>query len=226
MNEEANRPLIAGVAFGGLIAAALWPLIFPGLEWLLAFAGFSESPGLIKAVTEFGPLYGRLSSTAPGFFKGMAEASDQISGDNPAIAGLSYLAKSRLLAYATTPIYFLEIITLVLAGGVALSSRLFGFWKPARTTMEILAIILAGLPLVAVSLWSLFFIALAYIQAWPGGILHFGFLLLLFPAVAAHVISPSIGVFLLARFTVPVGLVFGRRDGLAVKVAATLQQAD
>ena len=76
---------LAALCIVSLVVAASWPLIYPGLDFLLAIVGFAESPGLVSLLTDFGPLYGQ-DPDAPGFFRGMAEASQELSGEHPALA--------------------------------------------------------------------------------------------------------------------------------------------
>lgn len=195
-----------------ILIAAIWPLIYPLLDIVLAFISFGKAPGIFKAIENFGPLYGKFSKTAPGFFKGMAEGAQQMSGEDPYLASLPYLAKAYLLAYVTFPVYTAELFFFVLVVVISLLSRLLP-WKLARNVIQRIAILLAMLPLVAISLVCIAFFLLAYFRS--KGILDFIIMVLICPAVAMRVVSPNIGIFLLAWGLVPVGLVFAGRGSLA-----------
>jgi hypothetical protein len=210
---------LVGFCIGSLVVAVLWPLIYPGLDFLLALIGFGEKPGPWAFLREFGPLYGR-DPDAPGFFRGMAEASQEISGEHPALVGLPYMTKSGLLASVVYPLYMVEALLFVMVSGLALVSRAMA--KPIRSLLEGIAVTLAALPLVAILLFWLAFILLAYIQALSAGFFMFVFQIVLLPAVLLRVTSATFGVFLLACWFVPVGLAFAGRDGFARRVPIAL----
>lgn len=204
---------ILGVCVASILGAAIWPFIYPVLDFVLALLGIAESPGLVKAIMEFGPIYGK-SETAPGFFKGMAEGAQLLSGEHPQIASLPYMAKVNLLFYINLPCYAVELLVFVFVVVVSLLSRILP-WKLAANVVQRIAIGLAMLPFVAISLWCMAFFLLAFFQAWQFGILHAVLFVLISPAVALRVVSPHIGVFLLAYGLVPFGLTFAGRGSLA-----------
>jgi hypothetical protein len=161
-----------------------------------------------------GALYGEHSETAPGFFRGMAEAMRDLSGEHPFLASLSYWEKAKLLAYATFPVYTLQGIVFVLVSLINLVSRIVP-WSLPRSILQGGAILLAALPFLLISLWCLAFFVLAYVQAWAAGLLTFVVVVVIWPAVAIKVVSAWVGVFLLARGFVPAGLAFAGRKGPA-----------
>jgi hypothetical protein len=216
---EEERALLLTACLFSLVVAAVWPLIYPGLDYLLAVMHFGQEPGFWKFLEEFGPLFGRHAS-APGVFKGMAQASEQLGGEHPALAGLSYMTKAGLLASTVYPLYVVEVVLFVLAGVAALASRFFG--KAMRPVLETIAVGVAVLPLVATTLWWIAFIVLAYVQALSAGFLTFLFQLVLFPFVLTRVTSASLGVFLLALWFVPMALRCAGRDGFARRVPIAL----
>jgi hypothetical protein len=202
-----------------LIIAIIWPFIYPILGLILDLLGFGNSLGPLTALLTFGPLYGNLSETAPDFFKAMAEAKQQLSGEDPALTALPYIMKVQLLVYATIPFHVIEITIFVLAVAISLISRLFP-WRAAKNGIQCIAIALVILPIIAIFLWCIFFFILPYIQTWQVGLLDFVLLIVLWPAVLIKVVSPSIGLLSLALGLVPVGLAFAGRDGLAGQVVS------
>jgi hypothetical protein len=215
MNADAHkrRDTILFSCFFSILFAVVWPFIYPGLDYVLALVGFGSSPGLFKAIKEFGPIYGKLSTTAPGFFKGMAEASQQLSGEHPALASLPYMVKAELLLYICIPVYAAEVLVFMVVGFISFASRLFP-WKKMKTIVQAAAIVVSVLPLIAVCLWCIIFIGIAYIQAWSASLLDFLFLIVLFPAVFAKVVSPSMGIFVLGNFLIPSGLALAGEGSL------------
>ena len=216
MNEDGkkrrNVPLTLGI--GSIIVAAVWPLIYPGLNYLMALIGFGSSPGLFKALQEFGPLYGKLSPAAPDFFKGMTEASQQMSGEHAALASLPYIIKAKLLMYACLPVYIIEVLVFIAVGSVSVLSRLVP-WQKAKAKMQSVAMVVSVLPLIAIFLWWFIFVGVAYVQTWSVGLLEFLFLVLIFPVVLIKVALPLVGAFVLSRYLVPGGLVFAGKDSKA-----------
>lgn len=211
-SQRVSKRLIILMFLGCFLFAVIWPFIYPGLDFILAFIGLSES--LVHGFVEFGALYGKLSPTAPEFFKGMAKAHEQLKGEHPALAHLSYMEKAALVAGATYPAILIEILVFILVSVVALLSRVL-FWESAKAVARGVATVLAFLPLTVILLSWIGFFLFNYIQAWSsGGILSFGFLVLLFPAVIIRVVSLAIGLFFLARYFVPSGLFFANRDSL------------
>ena len=215
MNEKStNDDERYGILSIFIIAgAAIWPFIYPVLDYVLAFLGFAKSPGIVEAIMEFGPSYGQ-SETAPGIFKAMAEIAQQVSGEHPAIASLSYMEKVNLLFYLNLPVYAAEFLIFVLVVAIALLSRILPS-KLAGSVLQRIAIAVSMLPLLAISLLCIAFFLLAFYQAWHVGILDFIFLFLLWPVVATKVVSSHVGVFLLGYGFVPVGLSFAGRGSLA-----------
>lgn len=212
-HERRNTILV--ICFS-IIFAATWPFIYPGLDYVMALIGFSDSPRVFNAIKEFGPIYGKLSPTAPAFFKGMAEGSQQLSGEHPVLATLPYLAKARLLMYVSIPAYVVEVLVSMVVGFISFSSRLLP-WQKAKTVVQVTAIVVSVLPLIAIVLWCVTFIGIAYVQAWSASLLDFLFLIPLFPVVLIHVVSPSIGIFALARYFIPSGLVLAGEGTVATK---------
>jgi len=218
VNSDARerRNTILVICFASIILAAAWPFIYPGLDYVMALIGFSGSPGLFKAIQEFGPIYGKLSPTAPDFFEGMAEASQQLSGEHPALASIPYITKARLLIYISMPVYVVEVLVFVAVGFISSSSRLLP-WQKVKTVVQVTAIVVSVLPLIAILLWFVTFIGIAYVQAWSASLLDFLFLILLFPAVLIRVVSPSIGILVLARYFVPSGLALAGEGSMATE---------
>jgi hypothetical protein len=213
MKEDTQEMWIA--IFVAVSIAIAWPWIFPVLDYVMAIISFSSAPSLYNALNEFGPIYGDHPS-APGFFRGMAEASQKLGGENPAIAALPYFDKAKLLLYTSLPIYAIELFVFMTVGILSFSSRLLP-WKRTKTVVQIIAIAVSKSPLIAISLWWLFFTLLAYVQAWSASILDFLFLILLLPVVFIKVVSPLVGGYVLARYVIPSGLAFAGRGSLAEK---------
>jgi len=199
-----------------VILAAAWPFIYPGLDYVMALIGFGSSPGLFSAIREFGPIYGKLSPTAPAFFKGMAQASQQLGGEHPALASLPYMVKASVLMSVSIPLYVVELLVLVAVGFISFLSRLLP-WEKVKTAVQVTAIVVSLLPLLAILLWCVLFIGIAYVQAWFASLLDFLFLIILFPAVVIKVVTPWIGVLVVARYLVPSGLVLAGEGSRATK---------
>ena len=198
-----------------VLVAAFWPFIEPVLSWALAFLQVAKSP--VDALIELGLLSGAFygeSENAPKFFKQMAETAQQFSGEHPQLASLPYMAKVRLSFYVSIFHYILAVLVFVFVTLVSLSSRMLP-WKLARNFVQRIAIGLALLPVAAESLWCIYFLFLAFVQAWHAGVFYFVFLVLIYPVVAVKVISPNIGILFFAYFFVPVGLAFAGRGSLA-----------
>jgi hypothetical protein len=204
MVSDADDDWISVLALSvvGMVTAGAWPFIFPVLDYVMAIIKFGSSPGLlntINAIKEFGSLYGE-SPTAPG----------------DAFASLPYLTKAGLLMYASIPIYVIAFLVFVGVGLMSFLSRLLP-WQKLSAVVQVIAIGAAVLPLIAIYLWWITLVGISYVQALSVSLLDFVFLIVLFPLVLAKVVSPWLGIFMLAIFFVPSGLVFAGHGSKARK---------
>ena len=118
--------------------------------------------------------------------------------------------------YISMPVYVVEVLVFVAVGFISFSSRLLP-WQKVKTVVQVTAIVVSVLPLIAILLWWVTFIGIAYVQAWSASLLDFLFLILLFPAVLIRVVSPSIGILALARYFIPSGLVLAGEGSMATE---------
>ena len=195
------------ICLGIILCAIAWPFIYPGLDYIMAIIGFDSTEFLLKA----GSLYGEINKNAPGFFKGMAIATEALNGEHPAIASLSYMTKAELLLFLDAPIYVLEIILFMFVTFLNVTSRLLP-WHKVKAVINITAIVITVLPLIAIFLSFIALCAIPYIQAWSSGLTDFIFLVILSPAVMIKTLSPMIGVIILARYLIPRGLLLSGQD--------------
>jgi hypothetical protein len=217
MCEETSEPsTLLFPVMVGFIIAVIWPFVYPGLDYLMSIVEFWRSPGIFKALTTFGPMYGELWSDAPGFFKGMAEASHEIHGEDPQFASLPYMVKTMILIYVSAPIYVAEVVVFVIVVIITLLSRASPCGSLTKV-LQVIAIVIAAVPFFGLFLAGAGFIVFEYVQAWSAGFLNFLFLLLVWPLVLAKVWIPMGGVTVFATFFVPSGLLLGGKDSLAVE---------
>jgi hypothetical protein len=207
--------------FASIAFAIIYHFVYPGIDYIIALLNFGESPSILSAVKEFGPIYGKLDNASPGFFKGMAEASDQISGEHPVLAELPYMAKAALLINMSIPLYVLLVIIFLIVSFMSFLSYVLP-WRYPKLVSQGIAIFLAFVPMLAVSLWCISSFLLVYIQALFSSVIDFVFLIFISPAVFFRVTVAWMGVFMLAVFFVPTGLVFAGRGSLARKIRYSL----
>ena len=212
-----NKRTIFFICFGSILFAVVWPFIYPALDYVMALINFGKLPNGFSAIQEIGPIFDSLNPTMPDIFKGMAEASQKLSGEYPDLTSLPYLKKAALLLYGCLPFYMAEVIIFAVVSLTCLLSRLLPS-KPVKKIAQVAAIALCGLPFAAIVLWWFTLIGMAYVLAWSSGLVDFLFLIVLFPLVLLRVVSPSVGLLVMALFLVPTGLLFGNEGSMAKRV--------